>query len=199
MHNQQLKQDILSDMDFLQKANIEIMEKDEYYKKIKHYSKIYFLMLFCPILFFGVLFNCRQIFLAFWTGDLRDIFEQVIWIPEALIVIIPFMMGFASHCGRFLIFKEQLLPYLKTKNLIEENLERAMKNTYFIYVIWIGFWMSFCHPVAIIIIQLLGIAISIAITTWKLELEVDRIGAAVIFEYLKRFFDDKKNIHHSII
>ena len=62
MNNQELKQAIMEDIEFLKTAKVDIIDKDTYYSKLKKYGWKTFGRLYLPVLILGLIFIKFSIF-----------------------------------------------------------------------------------------------------------------------------------------
>ena len=93
----------------------------------------------------------------------------------------------------WIVFEEQLLPHLKTKDIIQAYVKKFFDLYFKIYLVWIALGMFVFNPVITFAIELTAIMFVTLIVNLMIYAELTRIGACVFFEYLSKFFE--KEIH----
>ncbi len=188
MNNQELKQAIIEDIEFLKTAKVDIIDKDTYYSKLKKYGWKTFGRLYLPVLILGLIFIKFSIFNHLENHEL--LYDYLV--PCAAFgLIMPVMVSlfFLPKIMNWIVFEEQLLPHLKTKVLIATSVKKFFDVYWYVYLIWLGFGMAIFNPICVFIFE--GTAIIFVTLGLHLMLyaELNRIGASVFFEYLSDFFD----------
>jgi hypothetical protein len=188
MNNNELKQSIIDDIEFLKTAEIEIMDKKEYYQKLKYYGAIYFAWLYLPLLVFGLIFHSKQMLK-------RPLLEGSSWIIVDFLICLFMALAASGFIGKAIIFCEQLLPFLKTKKLIENEFRQFVKGFFAVYLSCNFIILAFAGEDIVCFGDFFFLIISFVfasiVVNFRLSREVDRIGAAVFFKYMSIFFEHK--------
>ena len=111
MNNQELKQAIIEDIEFLKTAKVDIIDKDTYYSKLKKYGWKTFARLYLPVLILGLIFIKFSIFNHLENHEL--LYDYLV--PCAAFgLIMPVMVSlfFLPKIMNWIVFEEQLLPHL---------------------------------------------------------------------------------------
>lgn len=187
MNNQELKQAIMEDIEFLKTAKVDIIDKDTYYAKLKKYGWKTFGRLYLPVLILGM------IFLKFSLLNREHAFSIEVYFfgCAGLGLIAPVMVSlfFLPKIMNWIVFEEQLLPYLKTKDLIQTYVKKFFDLYFKFYLIWIAVGMFIFNSVLTFAINGTAIIFVTLGVHLMLYAELNRIGASVFFEYLSDFFD----------
>lgn len=188
MNNQELKQAIVEDIEFLKTAKVDIIDKQTYYTKLKKYGWKTFGRLYLPVLVLGLIFLR---FSLFNSVEHHDVWECYLVACAAAGLIIPVMSSlfFLPKIMNWIVFEEQLLPHLKTKDLIATSVKKFFDAYWYVYLIWLGLGMAIFNPVCVFIFQVTAVFFVTLGLHLMLYAELNRIGASVFFEYLSDFFD----------
>lgn len=192
MNDAELKQAIIEDMAYLKTAKIDIIDKKTYYTKLKKYGWKTFGRLYLPVLILGLIFVKFSIL----NHMDRDGFFYGYFVPCALIgLLVPGLVSlvFLGKIMGWIVFEEQLLPHLKTKDIIQAYVKKFFDLYFKIYLVWIALGMFVFNPVITFAIELTAIMFVTLIVNLMIYAELTRIGACVFFEYLSKFFE--KEIH----
>jgi hypothetical protein len=187
MNNQELKQAIMEDIEFLKTAKVDIIDKDTYYSKLKKYGWKTFGRLYLPVLILGMIFIKFSLFNREYDFSVQDYFISC----AGLGLIAPVMVSlfFLPKIMNWIVFEEQLLPYLKTKDLIQTYVKKFFDLYFKFYLIWIAVGMFIFNSVLTFAINGTAIIFVTLGVHLMLYAELNRIGASVFFEYLSDFFD----------
>jgi hypothetical protein len=198
MDDRQLQQAILDDLEFLKTFKIDILDKGTYYRKIRKYALSILLCLYLPVLVLGLFFTNFN----FLSSQGNDFFSYPY--DRGCVIgglIIPFLMtiNLISKLNKWVVFEEKILPHLKTKSFILESIKKLLKLYMQIYVASVLIGLFLIGPFAGILVTLLAAGASGDFFKFLINLESSRIGTSILFEYLKKFFDDKKDVKGSLI
>lgn len=198
MDDQQLQQAILDDLEFLKTFKIDIVDKKTYYRKILKYALSILLCLYLPVIVLGLFFTN----FSFLSSQGNDFFSYPY--DRGCVIggfIFPFLMTInsISKLNKWVIFEEKILPHLKTKSFILESIKKLLKLYMQIYVASVLIGLFLIGPFAGILVTLLAVGASGDFFKFLINLESSRIGTSILFEYLKKFFDDKKDVKSSVI
>lgn len=188
MNNQELKQAIMDDIEFLKTAKVDIIDKDIYYSKLKKYGWKTFGRLYLPVLILGLIFIKFSIFNRV---DNHSLLQGYFIACAGLGLIAPLMVSlfFLPKIINWIVFEEELLPHLKTKDLIAASVKKFFDLYFKFYLIWLAVGMFILNStLAFVVVGTAVIFVTIGVNL-MLYAELNRIGASVFFEYLSDFFD----------
>jgi len=193
MNNQQLKQAIIDDIEFLKTAKIGILDKDIYYSRLKKYAWRAFAWMYFPVITLGFF-----VFIFTSKSHLRhDFLENYLMdcIIAGLLVPVFALVAYFTKIMNWIVFEEFLLPHLKTKDMIGSYLRKFISLTLKLYIVWLVIGMISCgfESTSTIILQLLAFVGLHFIMYLIVYAELNRIGASVFFEYLSDLFDKEIN------
>jgi len=192
MNDKELKQAIIDDMEFLKTAKIDIIDKQTYYSKLKKYGWKTFGRLYLPVLILGLIFVKFSILNHM---DSESLFYGY-FVPCALIgLLVPGLVSlvFLAKIMSWIVFEEQLLPHLKTKDLIQAYVKKFFDLYFKIYLVWIALGMFIFNPVITLAVEITAMLFVTLVVNLMIYAELNRIGATVFFEYLSKLFE--KEIH----
>lgn len=191
MQDQELKQAILDDIEFLKTIKVDIVDKKTYYRKIKKYALSMLFAFYIPVVVLGLFFanynfaSSRGHILFSYPYDRGCVIGGF---------IISFLMtiGSISKLNKWIVFEEKILPFLKTKAFIQESVKKLLKLYMQIYLLSLLIGLFLIGPFAGFLVTFIVAASTKDLLKFFIDLESSRIGAPILFEYLKKFFDDKK-------
>lgn len=188
MNNQELKQAIMDDIEFLKTAKVDIIDKDIYYAKLKKYGWKSFGRLYLPVLILGLIFIKFSLLNA--SDDLfpwQDYF--IACAGGGLFVPVMVSLFFLPKIMNWIVFEEELLPHLKTKDLIAASVKKFFDAYWYAYLVWLAVGMFIFNPVLVFAYEVSALIFVTLGLHLMLYAELNRIGASVFFEYLSDFFD----------
>lgn len=193
MNNQELKQAIIDDIEFLKTAKIGILDKNIYYSRLKKYAWSAFAWMYFPTLIIGFLVfifttksHLRHDFLADYLMDC---------IIVSLLMPVFALVAYFTKIMNWIVFEEFLLPHLKTKDMIRSYLRKFITLALKLYLVWLVIGMILCgfESTSTVVLQLLAFVGLHFIMYLMVYAELNRIGASVFFEYLSSFFGKETN------
>ena len=190
MNNEELKQAIIHDIEFLKTANVGILEKDIYYARLKKYGGTVFALLYLPILVFGLIFIKFSIYNR--PPEMFPI-EMYIYACALMGLLLPtiFSLSFLAKIMNWIVFEEFLLPHLRTKDVILFYGKKFFMLFWKLYFAWFALGMFIFNPEFTFAIEIGGFLFVITVINLVMYAEFTRIGAAVFFDYLSQFFDQE--------
>jgi len=191
MNNQELKQAIIDDIEFLKTAKIDILDKDIYYSNLKKYAWSAFAWMYFPAIIIGFL-----VLIFTTTSHLRhDFLEYYLMDCVILGLLVPGLAlgSYFTKIMNWIVFEEFLLPHLRTKDLIRSYLRKYIMLTWKLYTIWLVISMVLFSCEATILLQFIAFAALHLVMYLIVYAELNRIGASVFFEYLSKLFDKEIN------
>lgn len=180
-----LKKAIAKDIETLKQIEVDVMDSSLYYKQVKRWVISVFLLLFLTTLLVGVLsapFTDKM----FSAGQVAYKFKLYFGLAFAGSILLFF--GRISWCGPVIVFKEQILPKLETRDWVVNQTKRVLLRGYigFVVLMFLG-TLYFGWPF-VGVVMLFSFAISSAVTMNLMTIELNRVGASVLFTGLKDYF-----------
>ena len=180
-----LKEAIAKDIETLKQIEVDVMASSLYYKKVKQWVIGIFLLLFLTTLLVGALsapFTDKM----FAAGQVAYKFKLYFGLAFAGSILLFF--GRISWCGPIIVFKEQILPKLETRDWLIKQSMRVLLRGYigFVVLMFLG-TLYFGWPF-VGVVMLFCFAISTTVTMNLMTLELNRVGASVFFAFLKDDF-----------
>ena len=180
-----LKEAIAKDIETLKQIEVDVMESSLYYKQVKRWVISIFLLLFITTLLVGALsapFTDKM----FSAGQVAYKFK--LYFGLTFVGSILLFFGRISWCGPIIVFKEQILPKLETRDWLINQTKRVLLRGYvgFVVLMFLG-TLYFGWPF-VGVVMLFSFAVSTAVTTNLMTLELNRVGASVFFIFLKDYF-----------
>ncbi|NDH09495.1 MAG: hypothetical protein EBY16_07790 [Gammaproteobacteria bacterium] len=193
MDNQELKQAIIDDIEFLKTAKIGILDKNIYYSRLKKYAWRAFSWMYFPTLIIGFL-----VFIFTTKSHLRHDFLAdylIDCVIVSLLMPVFALVAYFTKIMNWIVFEEFLLPHLKTKDMIRSYLRKFITLTLKLYLVWLVIGMILCgfESTSTVVLQLLAFVGLHFIMYLMVYAELNRIGASVFFEYLSSFFGKETN------
>jgi hypothetical protein len=96
--------------------------------------------------------------------------------------------GRISWCGPIIVFKEQILPKLETRDWLIKQTKRVLLRGYIGCVVLMFLGTLYFGWPFVGVVMLFSFAVSTAVTTNLMTLELNRVGASVFFIFLKDYF-----------
>ena len=180
-----LKEAIAKDIETLKQIEVDVMESSLYYKKVKQWVVGIFLVLFITTLLVGALsapFTDKM----FAPGQVAYKFK--LYFGLTFVGSILLFFGRISWCGPMIVFKEQILPKLETRDWLINQTKRVLLRGYigFVVLMFLG-TLYFGWPF-VGVVMLFSFAVATAVTTNLMLIELNRVGASVLFTSLKDYF-----------
>lgn len=180
-----LKEAIAKDIETLKQIEVDVMDSSLYYKKVKQWVISIFLLLFITTLLVGALsapFTDKM----FSAGQVAYKFKLYFGLTFAGSILLFF--GRISWCGPIIVFKEQILPKLETRDWLINQTKRVLFRGYIGFVVLMFLGTLYFGGPFVGVVMLFCFAISTAVTMNLMLLELNRAGASVFFSFLKDYF-----------
>lgn len=188
MNDKELKQAIEDDIETLKHLDVEIVESGRYYGEVRRLTLHWFLGLFGTSFAIGLVCIPLE-----WHSSGMDVLGQILFcLGGSLFFSLLFSLGIPSFAGQFVIFKDQLLPNLKTGDFLMKQLERIARVTYvtFVTILFIATVIAGSPLVGFMVI--VAVALTGCVMTLLIEMEAIRLGASVFFIVIKKYFSKNK-------
>jgi hypothetical protein len=190
MNSNEMKSAIQEDIETLKTIDVDIMSPKAYYGAIR---RLYFSV--CLKMYASLIIPCVLAYLLDSRGIIphdAEVFgyATLAWIaaiPGTIILSIP-LFGLITN---YVIFKAQFKDKLRLGEDIDQMIRRMGR------LAWFSFWcvMSLAtvafHPFMLLMLGVFGGGIILWGIGMFVEMEVKRLGISVLFETLKKHFDDK--------
>jgi hypothetical protein len=180
-----LKQAIAEDIEILKHLDVDIMEKDLYYREIRRLSWMVFLLLSLPTMVAEIIY--LPLDWALFSKNPMDSTRFILLIPSFISLL--FLVGLFGLISEVVIFKHQLKPHLQTGELLYQKALKVWRVPYAIYAMSIllitpcfGWWSAGAVEFgsALVVPVILKIMI---------DLEINRIGVSTLFTVIKKYFE----------
>lgn len=180
-----LKEAIAKDIETLNQIEVDVMQSSLYYTEVKRWVISIFLVLFLTTLLVGALsapFTDKM----FAAGQVAYKFKLYFGLAFAGSILLFF--GRISWCGPIIVFKEQILPKLEARDWVINQTKRVLLRGYigFVVLMFLG-TLYFGWPF-VGVVMLFSFAVSTAVTMNLTMIELNRVGASVLFRVLKDYF-----------
>lgn len=184
-----LKEAITKDIETLRAIEVGIMDSSTYYKKVKLWGLCWFLLLFLTTLLVGALTIpfTDSMFSAGQFAYKLKLYFGISFVGCALLSLGP-----VSWCGAVIVFKEQILPKLEAQNWLVNQVKRVALYGYLVFATLMFLATLYFGWPFVGVVMLFVFAISAGVMMNLVTIELNRVGASVLFGILRDYFQNTK-------
>ncbi|MDP3704448.1 MAG: hypothetical protein Q8R24_00885 [Legionellaceae bacterium] len=187
MNMKSLKQAIAEDMETMKQLDVEIMESNVYYCEVRRWTLNWFLVLLSTTLTIGLVCIPLE-----WNPSDMDVrLKLSCFVGGSFLISFLFSLGVPAFAGKFAIFQDQLRPKLKTGDFLMKQMVRIARTAYIIFAVllFVATTVAGWPFVALMVIVVFGLTAGIMASL--IEMEAIRLGAGVLFVFIKKYFEKK--------
>ncbi len=184
MNMKDLKQAIADDMETMKQLDVEIMESPAYYREVRRWTLNWFLVLLATTLAIGLV--CIP--LEWNPSDMDRNLKLICFVGGSFLISFLFSLGVPAFAGKFVIFHDELRPKLKTGDFLMQQMTRITRMAYVIFTALLFTATAIAGWPFVGLMVMVAFGLTAAIMAFLIEMEAIRLGASVLFVFLKKYF-----------